>query len=71
MANLKPVWVNWWPDMADLRTDLRPEGADFRSGGQCKPGRVEMPKSAPGCTVASHVGPQSVHFKSYALIALS
>ena len=31
-------------------------------GGQCKPGRVDMPKLVPGCTLASRVGPQSVHF---------
>ena len=34
----------------------------LQPGGQCKPGRVEMPLLVPGCTLASHVGPQSVHF---------
>ena len=34
----------------------------LQPGGQCKPGRVEMPKLVPGCTFASRVGPQSVPF---------
>ena len=44
----------------------------LQPGGQCKPGRVEMPKLVPGCTLASRVGPQSVpFFKFKGLIALS
>ena len=29
----------------------------LQPGGRCKPGRVEMPKFVPGCTLASRVGP--------------